>query len=276
MVFQIHPEVPSIHLPWMLRQLHYLPRKSSLVLFLVCNYCIMAPIVEETFKAFLLRRVIVRDAECRRKKKKTNETVEKTIVREISVRGIVIYSLAIALGIKSADTARRVLLYSAPSMRHKTFFALARSVYPVQEICSVLTALNYAKSISLVSSSSFNASSSSASPLPGSNKQKRPSQGGTTLFRSILLHAMATMRGMKPLYVWDSRRPWDEIQLQAWNAIDVRSPLQMLFSSALNLLWFGALFKYVQVAIKKYVRLSQKFYNRKLDDAFGKLSSQRR
>ena len=31
------------------------------------------------------------------------------------------------------------------------------------------------------------------------------------LFPSVLLHAMANFRGMKPFYVWKSSRPWDEV-----------------------------------------------------------------
>ena len=185
----------------------------------------------------------------------------------LSIRAIVVYMLGITYGIKTADNARRILLYSHPSLKHKGFFAVARSVYPVQEICSVLSALNYAKTVSQDSKPT----SSSAV-----DTQKRRRRGITVPYRSILLHSMACLRGMKPLYVWDASRPWDEIQLQAMNAVDARTPAQLAIAGVLNFLWFGVLYKYLQVVIKKYFTLSRDHFRRLQEEAFAKLSSMRK
>ena len=49
----------------------------------------------------------------------------------------------------------------------------------------------------------------------------------SSVFPAVFLHGMANARGKRPVYVWGSRRPWDEIQLQAWNAADNSAPQQV-------------------------------------------------
>jgi hypothetical protein len=187
------------------------------------------------------------------------------------VRTVVVYMLALTTGLKLADNTRRILLYTAPQLKHKDFFAVARSVYPVQELGGMLAALNLAKGF-------FKGDAVKGSEedpdAKATTKKPRRHRGGFP-YRSILLHAMATMRGMKPLFVWDSRRPWDEVQLQAWNAVDSRSPGQLVAAGVLNFLWFAALYKYLQVVLKKYFTLSQEYYRKKQEEAFFSLAKQR-
>jgi hypothetical protein len=267
----------------------------------------MAPVVEEVCKSRILERVIkhcnrLNEASLLHEEEEDdmNEGLDhgksvgsgkdlmnskkiKRIPRRthpvVSVRTVVTYMLAVTLGIKTADNARRVLMYSAPSLRHKGFFAVVRGVYPVQELCSTLTALSHARMLMLEEA---NQQTSTSAMKPDRNSTqttavKSPSRRRRRfMYRSVFLHAMATMRGMKPLYVWDSSRPWDEVQLQAFNARDNRSPLQLVVSGALNLLWFAGLYKYIQIALKKYFRLSQQFLQKRQEAAFAALSSQRK
>lgn len=61
------------------------------------------------------------------------------------IRIYMITMIAISLGIKVADNLRRILLYTHKHQKHKSFFAISRSFFPVQELCGAMTAIAYAK-----------------------------------------------------------------------------------------------------------------------------------
>ena len=65
---------------------------------------------------------------------------------------------------------------------------------------------------------------------------------------------------MKPLYVWDSKKPWNEIQLQAFGAYDDASPYALVVKGGLNILWFALLFRTLGLTVKRYVQLSKLYY----------------
>jgi hypothetical protein len=99
---------------------------------------------------------------------------------------------------------------------------------------------------------------------------------------AFILHSAANFRGSKPLYVWDSTRPWDEVQLQvcdiitlillhhihhellfitkAWGAPDNASALNLLVKSSMNLLWFLLLFRTFIHAIRQYMLFTRYYY----------------
>jgi hypothetical protein len=77
-----------------------------------------------------------------------------------------------------ADNARRVGLYSRPEHHQKVFFAFARGVFPVHEICGALTAMQLAKRNVL----------GKHVPL------------WRLLLPAVALHAMGNFRGKKPLF----------------------------------------------------------------------------
>ena len=66
--------------------------------------------------------------------------------------------------------------------------------------------------------------------------------------------------GMKPLYVWSSKQPWEELQLQALGALDDASPAALAFKVGMNFLWFLVLFRTLGAIIRRYVILSRQFY----------------
>ena len=140
-----------------------------------------------------------------------------------------------------ADNTRRILLYTAPHHKHKDFFAVARGFFPVQELCSIMSALHLA-GIDLL--------------------QKRTFRFYAAM-SAVILHAMANIRGMKPLYVWDSSRPWDELQLQAWDAESNATPQQLLLTGGMNLLWFMVLFRHLSQLLTLYFRLSKEVATRR-------------
>jgi len=88
------------------------------------------------------------------------------------------YLLAASLGLKMADNTRRVGLYARPEHHQRVFFAFARGVFPVHEICGALTAMQLAKRNVL----------GKHVPL------------WKLLFPAVALHAMGNFRGKKPLF----------------------------------------------------------------------------
>jgi hypothetical protein len=146
--------------------------------------------------------------------------------------------LAASLGLKVMDNTRRILLYAYPHQRHKSFFAVARSFFPVQELCGAMTALALGRR-----------------DLIGHK---------VSLFEAIrpaiFLHVMASLRGVKPMFVWNSHRPWDEIQLQAWNAADNSAPQQLFLSGAMNMLWFIVIIKSLTNVVQQFVVYSRQYF----------------
>ena len=50
-----------------------------------------------------------------------------------------------------------------------------------------------------------------------------------------------------------------QVQLQAWNAIDTATPIEMVGKTALNLLWFTVLARTLSTIFKQYVQASREF-----------------
>jgi hypothetical protein len=83
-------------------------------------------------------------------KKISTKAVKNKIMNNIptstyEIRIYMITMIVISLGIKVADNLRRILLYTHRHQKHKSFFAISRSFFPVQELCGAMTALAYAK-----------------------------------------------------------------------------------------------------------------------------------
>lgn len=261
-VFKLCPKSPGILLPWTFANYGYFPSRLTLMLFYVSNNIIMAPIVEEIFKVVLLRWALKswhkRSSVVNKKDVNLHDSQRQQqqlpLLRQnynnksnnniVTIRSYVILMISAALGIKVADNIRRILLYSQPNQRHKMFFAVTRGIFPIQELCGAITALNLARHDILGHKISLLAS---ISP-------------------SIVLHIMANLRGVKPMFVWGSKRPWDEIQLQAWNAADSSKPQQLLFSGVMNLLWFMLLARSLAHVIHQYIISMHHQYFKNIND----------
>ncbi len=83
--------------------------------------------------------------------------------------------LVISLGLKLADTIRRVCMYTKADDRHKAFYALCRGCFPIPELCGTVTALGLARRDVL--------------------GQKMPLW--KLLLPAAVIHGMANFRGMK-------------------------------------------------------------------------------
>ena len=83
--------------------------------------------------------------------------------------------VAVSLGIKLADAIRRVCMYTRVDDEQKCLYAFLRGLFPVQELCGVMTALRLARRDVL--------------------GQRMPLWN--LLLPAIIIHAMANLRGMK-------------------------------------------------------------------------------
>lgn len=281
--FKLCPRVPALLLPWRLTSEGYFPSRVTLVLFSACNNCIMAPIIEELFKAHILIQALKKNTNTKDRLNndiRKSENLQSSIAplppisnpdahsqsenkndviiadrsnlaplaqqryleivskKWVTIRTYVIFMLAASLGLKIVDNTRRILLYSHPYQRHKSFFAVARSFFPVQELCGAMTALALGRRDLIGHKVSI-------------FEAVRP---------AIFLHVMASLRGVKPMFVWNSHRPWDEIQLQAWNAADNSAPQQLFLSGAMNMLWFIVIIKSLTNVVQQFVIYSRQFF----------------
>ena len=358
-IFHLCPHIPNIFLPWQLRecqaslgsegtnipvQLHH----TTKVVISLLTTCVVMPFLEEYMKLSLFRwNFPVISADNDLSIPRTNSIHTSTSQQPSSPRGqtnndhihtssiqppttnpirtCIIGMLSASYGLKIADNVQRILSYNklTPSQQHKTFFAVLRGLFPIQELCGAMTAIKWAKfqqeqdlhwlmkQSSTASSAAkpednntsrkgkeamkdnqgkgeegtqkTDATSSSAStprhlPSTASHTSKSSTTSsslgcapvgryrhhisfirmiGDILWPAISLHAMANFRGMKPLFVWSSARPWQEMQLQAWNAIDTSTPMQMLVHGGVNLLWFLWLARLFAGVMKDYVAATQ-------------------
>jgi hypothetical protein len=110
-IFDAFPDMPSIYLPWLWKDQPraYRPRLSTLLAADVMVHVVACPLIEEAAKLAIYRW-------CARPKRRgvpPRRTVHSTLV----------YVVASALGLKTADNARRILLYTKPQVRKKNSHA---------------------------------------------------------------------------------------------------------------------------------------------------------
>lgn len=137
--FKFCPGIPAIFLPWKLSENHYFPSHLTLVLFTVLDSCLVSPLIEEALKLSALKAMMKR----RTVKKSKNISREDLGLAQIppvpehTVKSYVVVMTALSLGLKVADSIRRILLYTHANQKHKMFFALARSVFPGRQCATV-------------------------------------------------------------------------------------------------------------------------------------------
>jgi hypothetical protein len=101
----------------------------------------------------------------------TNET-NKDVT---NVNQYVSSMLAVSLGLKLADSIRRVCMYTKAKDEQKEFYAVFRGIFPIHELCGTVTALGLARRDVL--------------------GQQMPLW--KLLLPAAIIHAMANFRGMK-------------------------------------------------------------------------------
>lgn len=166
--------------------------------------------------------------------------------RPESVHSTLVYMTAAALGLKAADNARRILVYTRPQDTSKPFFALARGFFPVHELCGAFTALNLVRRDILGERMSWI----------------------RLLAPAVILHSMANFRGMKPIFKWASSSPWTEMQLQALSAPDYATALQQIWKAVWGLVWFAVLARVLGYIMFRHYLLSKQVRLRYADYRF--------
>jgi len=109
----------------------------------------------------------------------------------ININPYIAGMLAVSLGIKWADAIRRVCMYTKVQDEQKNIYAFLRGIFPVQEMCGIMTALGLARRDVL-----------------GLNMPL-----WRILLPAVIVHSMANLRGMKPIFKWNSSTPWAEMQI---------------------------------------------------------------
>ena len=161
MAFKFCPAIPAIFLPWKLSENHYFPSHLTLVLFTVLDSCLVSPVVEEALKLIALKTVMGKRAS-KKSKIVTSADLGPTQFapkKEHTLKSYVVVMTALSLGLKVADSVRRILLYTHANQKHKMFFALARSFFP-GKLCATVT------NVSLLSVLSYAALSCPALSYP--------------------------------------------------------------------------------------------------------------
>jgi hypothetical protein len=113
----------------------------------------------------------------RKKKRRVAEPVTRNPGEQdcVNANQHVTHMLAVSLGLKLSDVGRRILLYTKPQHANKSFYAFCRGVFPIHELCGVMTAVALAKRDIL------------GMDIPW----------WKLLAPSIVVHGMANFRGMK-------------------------------------------------------------------------------
>jgi len=154
-VFDLTPKIPVLIIPWVLRENGYKPKRITLLVQDFVASCLLGPIIEEYLKVVLLRMTKLpknfqwKKATSSQKKKNGTrhiaELIENPNGEVTNVNAYISNMLAVTLGIKLADSIRRVCMYTKPHNAAKTFYAIFRGVFPVRELCGTITALGLAR-----------------------------------------------------------------------------------------------------------------------------------
>lgn len=156
-VFDMTPHIPLVIVPWVLREHGYKPKRITLIVQDFVTSCLLCPILEEYTKLVLLQMTkLPKNFQWKRAKHKRgyshnnkNRMVAEPILDQseevINVNAYVSNMLAVTLGIKLADSIRRVCMYTKPQHSAKTFYAIFRGIFPVRELCGTATALALAR-----------------------------------------------------------------------------------------------------------------------------------
>ena len=261
-VFKLTPRIPLPVLPWVLRSESYRPKRITLFAADFAVSCIAAPIVEEVVKlkivqwygnlpqnyqSRVVRRPSKRDPKKIRVKRilepihveydsSINASIKTNMEEEVTdINAHVTTMLACSLGLKLADSTRRILMYTKRNHSHKAFYSICRGIFPIHELCGCMTALQLARRDIL------------GVKIPA----------WKMILGAVFVHAMANFRGMKPVYKWNSATPWSEMQLSPWSVADDSTLVQMVNKGLAKLMWLIILGRVFGYCVKNYYRIGR-------------------
>jgi len=155
----------------------------------------------------------------KRGKRRKKRRIAKSVVRNpgepdcMNANRYVTHMLAASLGLKLADAGRRILMYTKPTDDYKSFYAVCRGLFPIQELCGTITALSLAKRDLLGVDIPF----------------------WKVVGPAVVIHGMANFRGMKVSYQnMDSKTLYYRLILLAYTgSFPLAAHLQVEFGNAL-------------------------------------------
>ena len=149
--------------------------------------------------------------------------------------------LAVSIGLKLADAGRRVLMYTKDSHADKSFYAICRGFFPIQELCGTMTALGLSKRDVLGAEMST----------------------WWMLLPAVVVHGMANFRGMKPIFKWNSATPWSEMQLYPWSTgIQATTLPQLAIKAFPKVMWLVILLRALGYCVKNYYYINRQAQKR--------------
>lgn len=257
-IFDLTPEVPTIVLPWVLREQKYRPKRITLFAADFATSCVAAPIIEEWVKLKIMQLCIKLPRNFQRctkkasngkkgsKKKKKNKLRLEPIPRGpgeedvININPYVTHMLVASLGLKLCDATRRILMYTKRTDADRSFYAFFRGIHPVQELCGTMTALELAKRDVL-------------------GVEMPPWR---MLLPAVVIHGMANFKGLKPIFKWNASTPWSELQLKPWDAADDSTLSQIITKGFAKFLWLVVLGRVLGYCIKNYYLIGRRAVKR--------------
>lgn len=249
-IFSLTPEVPSVILPWVLREKQYKPKRITLFAADFAASCVASPIIEEYLKLKMIQwtcklpRNFKHSKKVQKSKSKKNKKLEP--VRSMddpqvtNINCYITQMLAASLGLKLFDVTRRILMYTKESNDDKQIYAVLRGTFPIQELCGTMTAILLARRDVL-----------------GVNLPMWKILGP-----AVFIHGMANFRGMKPIFKWNSSTPWSEMQLNQLKEGNEPIWLQLLPKSYSKLVWLTILFRVFGFCVKNYYLIGRQAMKR--------------
>jgi hypothetical protein len=249
-IFKLTPKVPTPILPWVLRENKYRPKRITLFAADFLSSCVASPIIEEFVKLNILQLSVrlprnfqwyTKTLASNKNKKKGKRRIVEAAPKSpgghdvTNINSYVTHMLAVSIGMKLCDNSRRILMYTKPGNANKSFYALLRGLFPIQELCGTMTALALAKRDVL-----------------GVKMAK-----WQMLAPAVVIHGMANLRGMKPLFKWNSSTPWSEMQLSPWNVADNSTLPQLINKGFAKLMWLVLLGRVLGYCIKNFYLISR-------------------
>lgn len=248
-VFSLTPMVPSIILPWVLREKQYKPKRITLFAADFWASCLVSPIIEESLKLKVvhwsckLPRNFKRSKDVQNAKRRRNQSLQPVRSMDApqvtNINCYVTQMLAASLGLKLFDITRRILMYTKDSNLHKRTYAVCRGTFPIHELCGTMTALMLA-----------------CRDVLGVNLPQWQILGP-----AVFIHGMANFRGMKPIFKWNSSTPWSEMQLNQLKGTN-HIWKQLLPKSYAKLVWLTILCRVYGFCLKNYYLIGRQAMKR--------------
>jgi len=157
-IFSLTPAVPSIILPWVLREKQYKPKRITLFAADFAASCVASPIIEEYLKLKVMQWTCrlprnfkqIKKVQTKSKRRRKHQNALQPVrsidaPQVVNINCYITQMLAASLGLKLFDVSRRILMYTKETDDYKRIYAVCRGTFPIHELCGTMTALLLAR-----------------------------------------------------------------------------------------------------------------------------------